>query len=147
MIEKLIVFSTYLLAVSIATERLVAFVKTLIPWLAKESVTSNGLVNQAQERWRLLVLQLLAFLCAFITTALLNEFTFAPICMGDAKDNCWPVWLIALLSSGGSAFWSNLLGYANAVKDVKKQERAQQRMALTEQAQQRGISAKEVQNF
>jgi hypothetical protein len=141
MIEQLIALSTVMLAISLATERFVALVKSFWPWLAEERKDANNLIDVVPERKRILAVQLVSLVGAYLTTSLANDsFNLArDFCFGDPKA-CWPAALIALLGSGGSAFWTQLLGYANAVKEVKKQQRAEQRLNLAEQANQRGIS-------
>ncbi|HTF17806.1 MAG TPA: hypothetical protein VK658_07025 [Chryseolinea sp.] len=138
MTNELISLSTFVLSVSLATERLVAFVKTLVPWLSKEPLNAAGLINEEKERYRTLALQVIALACAFITSYLVIEAQPASS-IGIKSDPPWPVWTIAVLSTAGSAFWSSVLGYANAVKDIKKQERAQQRIRLAISSQSQNI--------
>jgi hypothetical protein len=137
MTDQLIIISTYLVAVSLATERLVALIKSLAPWLAKERTDQEGLINLADEKWRNFSVQVLSFLAAWVTTSLLNNSLTDPladVCLSQESKLCWPTVVIALLSTGGSAFWSNVLGYANAVKDIKKQQRTDLRMNLIQRS-------------
>lgn len=141
MLEQLIILSTYLIAVAMATERLVAFVKSIIPWLAKERMDTNGLVDVQGEKLRSFLVLSISLLTAWITVSFLNN-SFDPtsqMCLSDNSKLCWPAGVIALLSTGGSAFWSNILGYANAVKDIKRQQRDNQRLDLVEKSTQRGM--------
>lgn len=147
MTDQLIILSTYLVAVSLATERLVTFVKSLIPWLDKTPVDSvSGLPDLPEERKRKIALQILAAIAAWITVSLFidsfNPLTPVPI----SADNkmVWPAWLLALLSTGGSTFWNDALGYAKAAKDTKRQQRASQRLDLAEKATLRGTSVRNV---
>jgi hypothetical protein len=146
MTDQLITLSTYLVAVSLATERLVTFVKSLIPWLDKAPVDAAGLPDLPEERKRKIALQIIAVIAAWITVSLFidsfNPMTCIPIST-DGKMN-WPAWMIALLSTGGSTFWNDALGYAKAVKDTKRQERASQRMDLAQKATQRGTNVQDL---
>lgn len=141
MIEQLTALSTLMLAVSLATERFVALVKSFWPWLAEERKDGNNLIDVEPERKRILAVQIVSLVGAYLTTSIANDsFNLGKdFCFGDPK-MCWPAGIIALLGSGGSAFWTQILGYANAVKEVKKQQRAEQRMELAEKANQRGVS-------
>jgi hypothetical protein len=141
MIQQLVALSTVMLAISLATERFVALVKSFWPWLAEERKDANNLIDVVPERKRILAVQLVSLVGAYLTTSIAND-CFNPgtdFCFGDPKV-CWPAGIIALLGSGGSAFWTQILGYANAVKEVTKQQRAEQRMQLADKANQRGIS-------
>jgi hypothetical protein len=136
--DILILLSTYLGAISLATERFVALVKSIFPWLSTECKDATGLIDTKKEQWRTLLVQVVSLIGAWITTSLLNEVNFDPTAgmyMGhEAKS--WKAGVIALLSTGGSAFWNNVLGYFTAVKDIKKQQRAEQRMDLVERSNQ-----------
>jgi hypothetical protein len=138
MIDKLISLSTYLLAISLATERLVALIKTIIPPLGKEPLHASGLIDEKKERIRTIFLQLIAFGCAYVTVYLWTGDAQQIPMLGEGEPQ-WPTWLVAALSCGGSTFWSNILGYANAVKDIKKQQRAEQRMLVASQAAARQV--------
>jgi hypothetical protein len=139
--EILTLATTYLAAISLATERFVAIVKSIIPWLAEERKDANGLIDVPQERSRSLIVLIISLLGAWITTSLLNDcfdptaaFCFGKVvghCLKVSKNpGCWPAGIVALLSTGGSAFWNNVLGFLTAVKDTKRQQRAMQRMEL-----------------
>jgi hypothetical protein len=140
MTEQLISLSTLMLAISLATERFVTLVKSFVPWLAEERKDATGLKDPVQERRRTVAVQIISLLGAYLTTSLVNKgFCLdKDFCFGT-PNVCFPAGIIALLSTGGSAFWSHLLGYANAVKDIKRQDRAQQRMDLIKEADTRGI--------
>jgi hypothetical protein len=135
MTEQLITLSTFLIVVSAATERIVALVKSFVPWLAEERKDPSGFIDPVPERRRTLAIQIISLLGAWLTTSLVNQ-NFNPaleLCLND-KELCLPAGVMALLSSGGSAFWSQILGYATAVKDIKKQDRADGRINLVEKA-------------
>ena len=132
MTEQLVLLSTYLVAVSLATERLVTLFK--FPSLSEEKRDANGNIIQREEKWRTFKVQLMSLVAAYITVSLLNNSfdPTEPICVSEGSGSCWPAGVVALLSTGGSAFWNSVLGYASAVKDAKKQEKEQQKIVLME---------------
>lgn len=103
-----------LLAVSIASERLVEIVKGLIPWLNQANA------NPVQEGCRKSALQMLAVVSG-IVTAYLSSPVLAESLSG-ISDRRIVIVSIGLLASGGSAFWNAILSYLLQVKDLKKQE-------------------------
>ncbi len=120
-----------LLAVSLAAERLVTIVKTFSPkWLgtARTKGDDKSSEDPTKDRPRRIVVQLLAFAGAWLTAALLAASTDAARTfdfVGEiqfADNQGLPVLLVALLASGGSAFWNNILGYTKAVKDIRLKE-------------------------
>ena len=119
-IEAISELVSVLLVVSLATERLVLAIRTpdklfwLIPlgeWLNNEEGEGNNMIGS-----RRLVVQLISFACAFITVGFLAEGGkwngFAPI---DIGGQVFPLWLLAVLATGGSSFWKNILGYTKRV--------------------------------
>jgi len=103
-----------LLAVSIASERLVEIIKGYWPWLN----TSHD--DPIQEGRRKSALQILA-VAAGIGTAFLASPILAQSLSG-MDDHGIAVLSIGLLASGGSAFWNAILSYLLQVKDLKKEE-------------------------
>ncbi len=101
-----------IVVVSIASERLVEFIKGMIPWLR----TSNS--DAICESWRKMALQFLAVV-AGIVTAFLAEPVFEPTLEG-AVDWYLFALCIGLLASGGSGFWNAILSYLLQTKDLKK---------------------------
>ncbi len=103
-----------LLAVSIASERLVEIVKGYWPWL------NNANDDPVQEGRRKSALQILAVV-AGIGTAFLASPILAKSLSGIDSHGI-AILSIGLLASGGSAFWNAILSYLLQVKDLKKQE-------------------------
>jgi hypothetical protein len=129
MLDWLFALSTLLLALSLATERLVAIVKTLFPSLEDET----GERTLTEDRPRILKVQLLSFISAWITCSFVAEKGFEPLGSIPLLENhSLPVPFVAFLCMGGSAFWSGVLGYVKAVKDTRKQQVAAQRRALNQ---------------
>lgn len=109
-----------LLIISLATERLVVVLKTVFPrWLADEKTTATGETDLVGDRGRRLWVQVLALAAAWATAGFLTTSGgFNPIGEVDLGTVTAPVWVVALLASGGSAFWAQVLGYTSAVKDI-----------------------------
>ena len=110
---KLTTVISLLVALSIASERLVDIIKGVIPWL------NQPRVRPADEGWRKAALQVLAVI-AGITTAWLSS---AAIPKGVGIPDDWTGTLaLGLLASGGSGFWNSILTYVTKAKDVKAAE-------------------------
>ncbi|HZS17310.1 MAG TPA: hypothetical protein VFA51_05190 [Candidatus Udaeobacter sp.] len=110
---KLTTVISLLVALSIASERLVDIIKGVIPWL------NQPRVRPADEGWRKAALQVLAVF-AGITTAWLSS---AAIPKGVGIPDDWTGTLaLGLLASGGSGFWNSILTYVTKAKDVKAAE-------------------------
>jgi hypothetical protein len=117
-----------ILAVSIAGERLVTLIKTIFPSLvappatAQTDSSTGGIAKKV-------TLMFLAFLCCWLTASFLHgTFSQTPIDLGSIGQI--PVFLLGLLASGGSAFWTNILGYVSALKDLNNQKAVQTKMAI-----------------
>lgn len=130
-LERADALLTAILAGSLIMERLVTIAKTLLPGVFGDP----GADPEASARWthglaerrigkyrrselrRLFVLALVLS-SSFITAYLLRDsdgrISYAP--------NSWVPWsLFALLISGGSAFWAQLVGFVSAAKDFRAQ--------------------------
>ena len=109
-----------ILAISLAAERLVTIAKTLVPhWLGQERLDATMKVDPIRDRWRRITVLALSIASAYLATAFagnrfgpLEAFAFTPTFS-------LPVFLVAILASGGSAMWNNLLGYSKAAKDIR----------------------------
>ena len=116
-----------LVALSIASERLVEIIKSAVPFLNETNSDSK------KEGWRKSFLQAMA-VGSGIGTALLAS----PVIASSLPEK-WnsPLSIIALglLASGGSGFWNAILSYVLQVKNLKKVEVAQQIAGNPEQAQ------------
>jgi hypothetical protein len=143
MIDDLSAFLTLLLGVSLATERLVAVAKTSFPiWLADEKKTAALETDLIGDRWRRLRVQLVAFIAAWVISGSLADWNFfGPVNVAAAGAIALPAPLLALLSMGGSALWTSLLGYASAAKDVRAQDRAKGGLAFRAEARRQGVTA------
>jgi hypothetical protein len=145
-IDYLTTLLTVVLAVSLAGERLVTYVKTMIPWLAEEQKTEAKEVDLTRDRNRRVIVLLLALAASWLAASFLVEeaWTVAalwgkvPIASSNATI---PVPLLGLLASGGSAFWNNILGFTKAAKDTKQVEKASTTLAFHTQAEAEGKRA------
>jgi hypothetical protein len=136
-ITKLI---SVILAVSLASERLVTLIKTNISWLQEPAPTVPPVNNRA-EKIRRSVLMVISFLIAWVTATYSNgnhDF-FDTFKIGHDDTGIYVV-IVGLMASGGSAFWTNLLGYVSAVKDVNTQK--SQRETLKKEAQLNALNLK-----
>lgn len=121
--------SALILAVSLATERLVVVLKTIFPRrLAIEREPVGGELPDEADRARRLTVMAAAYVSALVVSMLIagESANLAGITvpfyvgLGDARI---PVPLLALLASGGSALWNNVVGFTGAVKDIRRLER------------------------
>ena len=129
MINDLIALATVMIAISLATERLVIIIKTIAPSLGQER-TANGQPDPKADRPRMLLVQAISYIAAFITSSLLTG-DWSWKCYEITKTLCLAPWQLAVLGMGGSAFWTSIVGYARAVKDIQQQNKA---MRMTENA-------------
>jgi hypothetical protein len=108
---KLTTVISLLVALSIASERLVDIIKGLIPWLNQQRR------KPAEEGWRKAVLQVIAVISG-ITTAWLAGPAVPAFLPHDFTGKL----ALGLLASGGSGFWNSILTYVTKAKDVKAAE-------------------------
>ncbi len=120
--DSLVKLITLILAISLAGERLVAFIKTLFPWLAGDP-NSTEAANTNKEISRKTIVMAIAFLSCWLTAYLVKENTD-----GTSDALKMPAIFLGLLASGGSAFWTTLLGYTKAVRDIKVQQTQQEQV-------------------
>ncbi|MDE4645149.1 hypothetical protein [Klebsiella quasipneumoniae] len=105
---------TMLIAISIASERVVEIIKGYFPWLNLEKQ------DPVIEGQRKSALQLLAVVAGIVTAFLTQPFvagSFSAFKHPDLMILC-----IGLMASGGSAFWNAILNYLLQVKNLKKQQ-------------------------
>ncbi|HEX8394901.1 MAG TPA: hypothetical protein VF665_21325 [Longimicrobium sp.] len=109
-----------LIAISLAGERIVAIVKTLAPGWFKEPPVQPGTdkPSDTADRGRRMRVQTVAFASCMLAAMSLDA-GFSPMGHVDIGGLQLPVVLVALLSMGGSAFWSQVLGITSVLKDLK----------------------------
>jgi hypothetical protein len=134
-----------LLSISLAAERLVTILKTVFPtWLADEKKNKAGDIDPVKDGVRRFAVQILAFVASWVTAAFLADggyslTGFLKIGSGTSSTSI-SVIVVGLLSSGGSAFWSSVLGYTKAVKDVRTNQAARERLEYKNRAKELGIT-------
>ena len=99
-----------ILALSIASERLVEIIKGMIPFLDKKDA------RPAAERRRHSYVQVLAVLSGIFTAWLARDYI--PEEMADPAHG-WSIVGLGLLASGGSGFWNSILTYIYKVSKAK----------------------------
>jgi drug/metabolite transporter (DMT)-like permease len=113
-ISKLAAIVSVLVALSVASERLVEILKGLCSFLNQENS------DKKKEGWRRASLQALAVVAGIIT-ALLAQPAIKAVVPGLSEH--WAgIVALGLLASGGSGFWNAVLAYVLSVKDIKKVE-------------------------
>lgn len=100
-------------ALSIASERLVEIVKGFIPAL------NTAGDNPDKEARRRSYLQIFAVLSGVIT-AFASKNLVPELVTREAGD--WGILTLGLLASGGSGFWNSILTYVTNAKDIKRAE-------------------------
>lgn len=115
---KLVAIVSIILAVSIASERLVEIIKGFIPVLDKEND------NQMVESMRRACLHILAAIAGMLTAWLARDYL--PTEVAKPADS-WAIVGLGLLASGGSSFWNSILTYFLMVKNIKELEVIRQR--------------------
>jgi len=115
---QLVSIVTLLIALSIASERLVDIIKGVVPFLAQ----AND--DPRKEALRCSSLQVLAVVGG-ILTAFLARPGIPDGILPESATGVMPVIALGLLASGGSGFWNTVLTYMVKVKDLKKIEVAE----------------------
>jgi hypothetical protein len=124
------------LGVSLANDRILEMLKTIIPWLTvqKSSTEDNGEVS-LEEMLRRLLIQIISFASGWVSAGIVaakdNAFMDlgGDIPIGDKMQV--PVVIVGILSSAGSTFWTQIVSYSKALKDEKKSEAADERIEMT----------------
>ena len=133
MLGSMEVVVAFFLTLSLASERLVTIAKTAFPWLADEQLDDSQQPDPQADRPRRLTVQGLAFAASYLTAAVTTQ-THWPTDVSKIGDYSLPLWGIALLASGGSAFWSSILGYAKAAKEAQQALQATNKLRLIDEA-------------
>lgn len=140
-VDYAVVIAT-LLAISLAGERIVAIFKTMFPtWLAEPSATPGAApVAIKDDQWRRLRVQAVAFIACWVASGTLATGGFS--LMGDIPVGGLElhVLIAGLLTMGGSAFWTQVLGISSALKDLKTVQANQARATSAEKSVQRKLN-------
>lgn len=118
-LDNLSELSTLLALISLATERLVTIVKTVFPNLGARKATGAkpGQSEDEADRNRRLVVLAIAYVCALATVWIIADGWTIEY---GAHSRSVSIFGIALLACGGSAFWSQVMGFASAAKDARQ---------------------------
>ncbi len=119
-----------ILAISLASERLVTFIKTLVPALNTPDPAPVPPYS-TQEKTRRFAVMILAFLTGWGAAILMGKDAdpFGKLNVGSDALPIWiPYFIIGLMASGGSAFWAKILEYIKAVNEIKGQFATQEKM-------------------
>ena len=110
--ENLWTMVTLLIALSVASERLVEIVKGVVPWL-NERKDDTKLEGQRKA-----VIQAMAVLSGILTAWLVRPVIVNIV--PQPWQSTLGILAIGLLASGGSGFWNAIMTYLLKVKDIRK---------------------------
>jgi hypothetical protein len=112
-LTKLTTIVGLLVALSLASERLVEIIKGLVPWLDLEKK------QPTEEGRRRSAIHAIAVVAGIVTAVLALPIIGSVIQLPEPTS----LWIVALglLASGGSSLWNSVLGYLLSVKDIKEQ--------------------------
>ncbi len=108
---KLTAIVGVILALSLASERLVEIIKGFIPFLDKQNTDTTV------EGRRRSCLHILAVLASVLTAFLARDYIPTEVAKPTES---WAILGLGLLASGGSSFWNSVLTYLTKAKDIKK---------------------------
>ena len=122
-ITNLTTIVSLIMALSVASERLVEIIKGLIPSLNQENS------DPKKEGWRRAALHILAVIAGIVTAILAKPMI--PTRIGEAISiGTLHILALGLLASGGSGLWNSVLTYFLKIKDIKEIEAEQKKEEL-----------------
>ncbi|KYG08010.1 hypothetical protein BE21_26095 [Sorangium cellulosum] len=116
-IQQLSTIIAVLVALSVASERLVEITKGFVPYLNKRDPTTNP--KGLEEPHRRAALQILAIVSAILVTIAAGPAI--PKDVLSTPDDMFGLIAIGLLASGGSGLWNGVLSYVDEVKKVRSE--------------------------
>ncbi len=111
-VSNIVAIVTLILALSVASERLVEIIKGFVPKLDKKNTTDD----KAEAR-RCSYIQILAVFSGILTAFLASDYLPTEI-VGTTSGKDLSIVGLGLLASGGSGFWNSMLTYVTKVKDI-----------------------------
>ncbi|MDQ1086176.1 hypothetical protein [Siphonobacter sp. SORGH_AS_1065] len=134
--NTLIEIITIILSISISTERIVTVAKTIWPeFLDNEKTTPSGQLDKVADKRRRISVQLIAFIGAWFLASFINKENKLNF-FGDvyflSENIKIPSFIIGILATGGSTFWSSILGIIKANKEIKNQHIVENRISTIE---------------
>ena len=118
-LTKLTTIVSLLVALSVASERLVEIIKGLFPFLNQQNV------DPKKEGWRKAAIQFLA-----VPAGIITAFLAKPAIPDFFPDHFTTTLAVGLLASGGSGFWNSILTYVTRAKDIKGAEAENKRLEV-----------------
>ncbi|MCO4098409.1 MAG: hypothetical protein HEQ38_03210 [Gemmatimonas sp.] len=135
-LDSLSDFAPLALAGSLAMERLVVIAKTMFPWLAKPVVAEPGESEYDVDQRRRLAVLGITMTASLVTAWLVGDrqsnWYMRTIAVGPGRTINWLIF--GLMISGGSAFWTSIVSFASAAKDVRRLEKASLAVQVTQAA-------------
>jgi hypothetical protein len=133
-INSLPTIVTLLIALSVATERVVEIIKSLVPWLNTEHPSTKT------ECHRRATIQALAVAAGILVSTLswpvlariFSTSSDAAVATVVNPGFNWSlVVAVGFLASGGSGFWNTILSYVMKVKELKQVEVREEKLAIS----------------
>lgn len=120
-LTELTTIVSLILALSIASERLVEIIKGLIPFLNQENS------NPTKEGWRRSMLHTLAVVAGIVTAVLAKQVIPN---IGGKPPGDLTILALGFLASGGAGLWNSVLTYLLKIKDIKEIDAEQKKKDL-----------------
>jgi len=117
MLQDITKLVSLILGISVSSDRLITLIKSLFPQLAAPAGSAAPGPPTGDERKNRVILIITSFICCLATTVLIS-LSGLKFPLSDESWNPILIGIIALMATGGSAFWTNILGYLSALKDV-----------------------------
>ena len=136
--EHLSIFISVVLGISLAMERGIEILRTVVPRLRRQEGVPEKLLDylvqvggkskayKREKRRRLYVQFLAIFGCYVIAVSMAEEsgwkMLIGTIQFGeDPNEFSYPVLLVGVLASAGSAFWREMLGFTRQIRRLREQ--------------------------
>lgn len=108
---------TLILALSVASERLVEILKSFVPYL------NRTLEDSAREARRQGIVQVMSVLSGIVTAYLAKDYLPPTVVAASSGASAnLSILGLGLLASGGSSLWNSVLAYLVSIKDIRAAE-------------------------
>lgn len=125
MLDSLPAIITMIIALSVAAERVVEIIKSMVPWL---ETSHTDRTTEARRRAALQVIAIVAgCFVAYATWPIIAQVLAAPGEPVPAGRHLPTVLGVGLLASGGSGFWNSILTYVLSIKELRRADVAERR--------------------
>ncbi len=108
-------------ALSLASERAVAVIKNVWPWLRDEKAAATSVASPGQEEGR----RLMVTGISYVTSLFICYYSFGGLDVSVGPNGSTrPVsaFIVSLFALGGSAFWSQVVSTLSSIKDTMGQK-------------------------